>query len=356
MELARIERPFDGNIEIIDGVSEEEITRLLCVNEEILKIDKFNHNIKDFEFAFHFFAQFFQDFANQQPIEEFSEHSYRIKIFLNSAYEYIDTTRKVLSTIYPDKVRRNKKDGKMVAEGTTRFDFVASKLFDDYFEYRFCYNFRSYVQHVGVDGANYERENGKNSITIMSKEFLLNYPDMNGVLRAELEAAENFKIDIVKNLFLYGQYIKSMHGIISCNCYDVFILKSFDLACQLIELFKRKGLSLDNEYILVDFKDTAVAKAEIKINSLNVRLAKAFIDQYCKVCREDDGDDGCDSKQKDEYTPLTNIVDENGLVWHLYNTWEEHTDIKRNAYVYFPEGFPSAIADEIFKIRIRYMI
>lgn len=283
-EMAGVTNRIPNSISTI-GADQSDV-QLLCVDYERTKLlEKFFSIKTDFDYAFEFFDNFFASFQYSLESYTLQEISYRIKIYLYSAYEYIEALDSLLQQLYPTEVVY-KKD--TMHEGKKILKEISSGIYDSSFSYRLSYNLRNHLQHSGNNTLNYNFDQTQgNRILLNSHDFARSDNYIQKRFSTELLSKEPVTINVIEHLYEYKNDIDELFNAIHCFCSDVLIDEKLIIYIRTCNIIDRYSSKQDVDYALIETELLDGKQTTFTIKRINYPEIKDSIREFIKICGED---------------------------------------------------------------------
>lgn len=283
-----------AHISTIDRFSQEELEQLQEADEKLKTIHRPAYIKHNFDIAFRFFDEYFQDFRGKtvdlakNTIDE--TILYRVKVFLFSGLEFIDTLTKCLSAIMPNIIERevlknNKPTIEKNEEGKWILKDITAQVYDQNFSYRLCYNLRNYLQHVSSEGFSFTKNAEKQTIDIDLKRYRILHSGIQKAFDKEISNSDIDRVDVLDACYQYKQNIDDIYKqlcdiLISSTTWD-----EFELSLQMLYLMEQHQCSIDtNNYALSDFDEGETSETiKFNLNYLNLKSAQEYVHMHCRI-------------------------------------------------------------------------
>lgn len=278
----------------MDGFSQEELEQLQEANEELKTLHQPAYIKHNFDIAFKFFDEFFKDFRDtpvdltKNTIDE--TILYRVKVFLFSGLEFIDTLTKCLSAIWPNIIERevlknNRQTTEKNEEGKWILKDIAGQVYDHNFSYRLCYNLRNYLQHVSSEGFSFTKNAEKQTIEVDLKRYRILHTGIQKTFDKELINSDISRTDVLDACYQYKQNMDEIYKKICDKIVSSTTWKEFELSLQMLYLIERHQCNIDlNYYALNNIEECDTSEMiKLNLNYLNLKTAQEYVYMHCRI-------------------------------------------------------------------------
>ncbi len=293
-ELVEIKESQNENLELasIRNLSEKEIELLIGYNDRLSSLHSHAYIKHNFDIAYRFFNDYFSLFSiTPMSTGNFDETIlYRIKIYLNSGLEFVDTLEKSLSKVLPSicirKIMENGKEkDKPKTQGEWLLRDASAKVYDSCFSYRLAYNLRNYLQHVSSEGISFKKNNEKQTIMLDLHKYKQLHQGIQGALKKEIDGISERNIDVIDLCEKYKRNINEIYDLVFSEIDKCTTWEEFELSLKIMRIMESYECKPNGKYALADIYEDDAGEKEIRmtIKLFNYEDIRKFVSMHCKI-------------------------------------------------------------------------
>lgn len=275
-----------ASIKELDGFTDIEKEQLVIAQKALNNVLKPALILNNWLIAYQFFCDNIPRLLDSTTGIRTDFIEYQFKIVLNAGLEFMDTIKRYLIHKFPETITKqngetNKQENH--SKGEWFFKELSSKIYDDNFSYRLCYNLRNCFQHVGLEGVSLEKNEYGSQIVLDKHNYLNGHAGIQNRFKQELISLPDNKIDLISSINMYNNNLIELYKNIELIYHNKHIYDELYSSLLIKKLMPFEENELTKYAIL--HRDDNNEKNDMltcKIDFININKAVEFVEMHCK--------------------------------------------------------------------------